>query len=452
MTEYNGTFTQIVDAIKIKNKTRLRELFDELHPYDQAQIIMELSIEERKELSQFFSNEEMAEIIQELDNEQQLQLIDELGIVRSSQIIVEMSSDDAADLLGELDEEKKEKLFHLLDDQEVADMRELLEYSEHSAGGIMTTEYIVIPGYYSAEETVSKLRQIAPDAETVYYLYVVDEDEKLSGVLSLRDLIIATPETKISDIMSERVVSVPVDMDQEEVAKIMEKYDFLAVPVVDKVNRLVGIITIDDVMDVVKEETTEDFTRMAAIRSTGDSNDLSLNSWGAATKRLPWLVILLFVGLMSGNIIAHFEGTLDKVVALAFFMPMIAGMAGNTGTQSLAVVVRGLALGQIEKSDIPKLLTREAGVGLVVGAVNGILIAFIAMVWQGPVLGFVIGISLFATLVVSTLAGAVVPLILNKLKIDPAVASGPFITTINDVISLTIYFTIATMFMSYLLK
>jgi len=451
MSILNGYFTHVKAALIKRDRVKLQELFDEIQPYDQAQILIALEADEKKELITCFSNRQLAEIIQEMTLEQQKTIMEEVGLVRSSQVFAEMSVDDAADLLGELGEVKQQEILRLMDDTEAADMRELLEYPEHSAGGLMTTEYIVVPKYYTAEETVAKLRKLAPNAETVYYLYVVDEEEKLKGVLSLRDLIIASPDTRVQDIMYERVVSVPVYMDQEEVAKIMEKYDFLAIPVVDGNQKLIGIITIDDAMDVIKVEATEDFTKMAAITSSGEIQDINTSPLQAASKRIPWLIALLLVGLLSGNIIAKYEETLTDAIFLAVFIPLIAGMAGNTGTQSLAIVVRGLALGEINKGDIPRLLKREAGVGLIIGTVNGLVIALLAWAWKGPAYGFVVGVSLWVTLIVATLAGAVVPLILNRLNIDPAVASGPFITTVNDVISLTIYFSIATLFLTYLM-
>lgn len=453
MTISNEIFNEILKALDSKDDKKVKELFVDIHPYDFAQFLITIDDEHRKKLVKYFSDEELAEIIQELDYEQQKEFINEVGIKKASQILVEMSSDDAADLLGELDEQHKQKLFSLIDEREAADIKELLEYPENSAGGLMTTEYVIIPKYYTAEETLAKLRGTAPDAETVYYLYVVDEEEKLIGVLSLRDLIVASTDTKIAHIMSERVVSVPVDMDQEAVARIMEKYDFLAIPVVDHNKRLVGIITFDDAMDVLKDETTEDISRFGGIGGKdSEFQDLKVGSFEAAKTRIPWLVLLLFIGIMSGNIIAQFEETLEAVVVLAIFIPMIAGMAGNTGTQALAVVVRGLAMGEFTSSDALRLVKREAGVGIIIGIANGVIISILVAVWQSNLyLGFVIGLSLLVTLFFATIAGTIIPLIMVKLKIDPAVASGPFITTINDIIGLTIYFTIATMFMSYLI-
>ncbi|MGF7184193.1 magnesium transporter [Desulfitispora alkaliphila] len=452
MTLSNGFYKQLVVSLDRGNPEEIRELFDELHSYDQAQFLLKLDQEQRKKMLQYLGDEELAEITQELEYEQQQVLIEEMGNTRSAKVLVEMSSDDAADLLGDMEEEKKQEILRLINDEESADMRELMKYPDNTAGGIMTTEYIVLPKHYTAEETVKKLREIAPDAETVYYLYVVDEEDKLLGVLSLRELIIASPEITIDEIMYERVVSVPVDMDQEEVANIMEKYDFLAVPVVDERQHLVGIITVDDAVDVMKDEASEDMAKFGGI-SGKDSGvmDLSVTSFEAAKKRIPWLVLLLGIGIVAGNIIHQFEETLEAVWVLAIFIPMIADMAGNTGTQSLAVVVRGLATGQFQGRDAFRLIKREAGVGILIGLTNGILISLIAGIWQQSMaLGFVIGMSLSISLFFATLAGTIVPLIMVKLKVDPAVASGPFITTVNDILGLTIYFSIATAFMSYL--
>ena len=453
MEALNDVLIEILHALEDNDEAKLREIFDDIHSYDIAQVLININTTRRKTLFNYLSNEELADAIQELNYEDQKIIIDDVGMVRASEILVEMSYDDAVDLIAELDEEEKEAIFDLMDDEEEANIKDLLKYPENSAGGLMTTEYIYLPEKYTAEEAVAKLRHMAPDAETVYYLYVIDKNHKLIGVLSLRDLIIATPETKISELMYERIVSVPIDMDQEEVAIIMEKYSFLAIPVVDKDDRLVGIVTVDDAMDVLKEEASEDMARFAGI-SGKDAGEqiLTVNAFTAAKNRIPWLALLLGVGILSGNIISHFEKTLESVVILAVFIPMIAGMAGNTGTQSLAVVVRGLAMGDFTTKDALKLIKRESGVGLIIGLTNGILIVLIVTLWQqNIVLGLVIGLSLTITLFFATLAGTVIPLIMANFKIDPAVASGPFITTINDIIGLVIYFSIATTFMNYLI-
>ena len=295
---------------------------------------------------------------------------------------------------------------------------------------------------------MEKLKQFVSFAENIYYLYVLDENKRLAGVVSYRDLLIADSEERIENIMYSRVISVPVDADQEEVARVIERYDFIAVPVVDHDRRLVEIVTVDDVIDVMITEANEDIEKLSAA---GKSIDFETGPLVASMRRLPWLVLLLFLGLISGSIIAGFEHTLQQVVALTFFMPMIAGMTGNTGTQSLAIVVRGLVSHDLTKGMVLRLILREFSVGIIIGLTCGVLISLLAYMWRGdPVLSFVVGSSLLMTLVIGTLAGTIIPLILYKLKIDPAVASGPLITTLNDIFSLTVYFGLATLFISQL--
>lgn len=254
---------------------------------------------------------------------------------------------------------------------------------------------------------------------------------------------------KIEDIMFSRVVTVDVHTDQEEVAKLINRYDFISIPVIEENNKLVGVVTVDDVMDIIYQEANEDIEKLSA---SGKAIDFNTKPFVAAFRRLPWLILLLFIGIVSGSIIAGFEETLDKVVALAFFMPMIAGMTGNTGTQSLAVVVRGLTKDDLNVKEVIKLVMRELWVGIIIGVTCGILIAIIALFWQGnATLGLVVGVSLLVTLIIGTLSGTIIPLILYKFNVDPAVASGPLITTINDIISLFVYFGIATMFLSKLM-
>lgn len=313
----------------------------------------------------------------------------------------------------------------------------------------MTNRFVWIPQHYSVRESVEKLKIFAEFSETINYLYVIDNDKKLVGVVSYRDLIINDESEKIQDIMYSRVISVSAYEDQEEVARVIERYDFLAIPVVEKNNELLGIVTVDDIIDVVIKEANEDIEKLSA---SGKAIDFDTKAHVAAYRRLPWLILLLFIGLVSGTIISGFEETLSKVVALAFFMPMIAGMTGNTGTQSLAVVVRGLITSDTDKGVVTRLIIRELKVGLIIGITCGILISIIAYVWQGnPVLGLVVGSSLVMTLIIGTLAGTIIPLILYKFNIDPAVASGPLITTLNDILSLLIYFGMATMFISKLM-
>lgn len=442
-------FEELIKHIELDLIEQFRSSFFELHVYDQAAFFQELNEEQQNKLFLFLSPKELADIFHNLPIREQKKVFDILEPSYASAMLVEMYVDDAADFLGELEDENQDTYLKLLNIEEATQLKNILNYPEDTAGGIMTTEYVSILANKTVDQVIKKLKKEAPDAETVYYMYVVDEDHRLVGVCSLRDLIIADSTTLIKDIMSEHVVSVYAGLDQEKVADIVQKYDFLALPVVDDDDRLIGIVTVDDVVDVIKEEAAEDFSKLSAIHGI-DLFDYS--SVTSAKKRLPWLIMLLFIGLGTASIIGFFEATIAEATILAMFIPLIGGMGGNAGTQALAVVVRGLSFGELTKKELTQILLRELGTALITGTVIGLLISLVTVIWQGnPMLGLVIGLSLFSTIVVSTLAGATIPILIQKLKFDPAVASGPFITTINDIVGLMIYFTIATVFMKYLL-
>ena len=438
-----------IKFLKELKKDDFQNIIDELQPYDIAKLYKTLPEKHRHKFLMFLTIRQIADMIQELEKDTQLEVLHKLGMEKSSTVMDLMDNDDLADLLNELSIEKLEEFLSVMKAEESLTVQNLMQYPAETAGGMMTNRYIWIKKYYTVREAVDKFKSFAEVAETINYLYVLDEEKKLVGVVSYRDLLISDLNDKIEDIMFTRIISVPVEMDQEEVAKTIERYDFIAVPVVDNQSKLVGIITVDDVLDVVIQEANEDIQKLSA---SGKDIDFNTTAYTAAFRRLPWLILLLFIGLISGNIISNFENTLDQVIALTFFIPMIAGMTGNTGTQSLAIVVRGLAAYDINKRLINRLIFRELGVGLIIGLINGLLIAVIAYFWQGnPVLGIVVGASLFATLIIGTLAGTVIPIILYHLKIDPAIASGPLITTLNDIFSLTVYFSLASFFITYLM-
>lgn len=447
-TSENQIILEIIKHVKELNLKGFNALMEELQPYDLARFYLNLPEKHQARFLMLVNAEQLADLIQELDKDRQLEVLNKLGLEKASHIMDLMDNDDLATLLGGLSEQEMETFLSVMKKEESRIVKDILEHPPETAGRLMTNRYVWIPLHYTVGETVNKLKSFAEIAETINYLYVIDSDKRLVGVVSYRDLILAGTDEKISDIMFTRVISVPVDTDQEDVARIIERYDFLAVPVVEENNVLVGIVTVDDVLDVIIKEANEDIGKLSA---TGNSIDFDTRAWVAAYRRLPWLVLLLFIGLISGSIISVFEDTLQKVVALTFFMPMIAGMTGNTGTQSLAVVVRGLVSRDIDKNIALRLVMRELGVGLIIGTTCGVLITIIAYIWLGnPILGLVVGSSLLMTLVIGTLAGTVIPLIVYKMKIDPAVASGPLITTLNDVFSLTVYFGVATFFIAYL--
>ncbi len=441
----------LLEALKTESLDQFRTEFLEMHPYDQAQFYTSLSDEFRSVVYTYLSPEEMADLFEniEIDEEDYESLLAEMNPSYAADMLSNMYADDAADVLNEINDEQAVSYLTIMDDEAASEIQELLNYEESTAGSIMTTEFIAIEANETARSAMQILKREAPEAETIYYVFVTDQDKKLLGVLSLRTLIIADEDALIGDLMDDRVVSVPVSEDQEEVARKIRDYNFLAVPVVDFQNHLLGIITVDDIIDVMDEEASDDYSKLAGI---SDLDHVDKSPFSAAKKRLPWLVILLFLGLLTASLIGRFEEILSQKAILAVFIPLIGGMAGNTGTQALAVAVRGIATGELEQESKWKLVLREAGTGLIIGLTCGISIIFIVYFWQGDLmLGLLVGISIFITLIVATLAGSIVPLLMHKMKIDPAVASGPFITTINDLISILIYFGLATLLMGYLL-
>lgn len=445
----NQILLYVIKNLKELRKKEFQLLIDELHPYDIANVYKNLPEKHRHKFVTFLTTRQIASLIQELESDLQMEILHKLGIERSSHIMNLMENDDLADLLGNLDVNEIQDFLSSMKADESKSVQSLMQYDRDTAGGIMTNRFVWIPKVYTVRDAVEKLKTFAGFAENIYYLYVIDEEKKLVGVVSYRDLLLAEMDEKIEEIMYSRVISVPAETDQEEVARTMERYDFIAVPVIDEQERLIGIVTVDDVLDVLIEEANEDIEKLSA---TGKSIDFQTSAIVASYRRLPWLILLLFIGILSGSIISTFEGTIERAVALTYFMPMIAGMTGNTGTQSLAVVVRGLVSHDIDRPTIVRLILREFGVGFIIGITCGILISIVAYLWKGNIiLGLVVGSSLFFTLIIGTLAGTLIPLLLYRFKVDPAVASGPLITTLNDIFSLFVYFGTATMFLSHLL-
>lgn len=427
-----------------------RDEFLALHPYDQAQFFEKVGPDSRQIIYQYLSPKEMAEIFQsiELDDDEYEPFLKEMDNTYAADMLSEMYADNAVDVLNELGKDQVASYLTIMDDESAQEIKDLLHYEEYTAGSIMTTEYVAIPENSTCRSAMTILRNAAPEAETIYYLFVVNDDHQLTGVVSLRDLIIAEEDTLIRSIRNERVVSVSVSEDQEEVARMIKDYDFLAVPVVDFQNHLLGIITVDDILDVLEEEANDDYSKLAAVSEmdTFDKGPLT-----AAKKRLPWLIILLFLGMLTANLMGIFEETLDQVAILAVFIPLIAGMAGNSGTQALAVAVRGIATGDIAEQSKLKLLMREAGTGLITGVVCatiGVGIVFFSQ--HDLLLGLLVGAAIFGSIFVATLSGSFIPLLIHRMNIDPAVASGPFITTLNDIISILIYLGLASMFLTQL--
>lgn len=446
--ELRSTLQEIMSSPEWER--RLFEFLDPLHPADIAEFIEYLDDEDRRRIILALPVKKAALTVEEMEPEVQSRILHHVSDQQAARILDEMSDDDIADLLGEISPQEAADILELLEDEEAADVQELLEYLRDSAGGIMTTDVMALDEELSAEEAIGVLRTTTPDAETVYYLYIINRESQLTGVLSLRELIVAPPSARLRELMNPSVISVQAQTDQEEVAKLVAKYDLLAVPVVDASNRLLGIITVDDVLDVIEEEVSEDFYRISGtVPHEGEGITVDMALPEKARRRLPWLMGLLIGHLFTGRVISEFEEILQSVVALAYFIPVLMDMGGNVGTQSLAMVVRGLATGRIHARRLVWAIFREAQTGLVLGAILGVSIAFISFIWQGSAtLGLVVGISMAVTVFSAAVMGTFIPLFLDYIGIDSAVASGPFITTVIDIASLIIYFVLATIMLN----
>ncbi|OAT82649.1 magnesium transporter [Bacillus sp. MKU004] len=444
----NELMHEIIQSLKDGKRRVFLDIIDELQPYDVAQQYQHLPAKHRNKFLLYLTLAQLKELMEELSKEDQLEVLQKLGIEKSTKVLDLMENDDLTTLLADLEPEQIEELMSEMKKEESDMVQHMMKYPAESAGRLMNNRFVWISKHYTVREAVDKLKDFAELAEYLNYLYVIDEGKKLVGVVSYKDLLLGEMQDKIEDIMFTRVVKVDVLTDQEDVAKLISRYDFVSIPVIEDNDKLMGVITVDDILDVVIQEANEDIEKLSA---SGKAIDFKTKPLVAAYRRLPWLILLLLIGLVSGSIIDGFSETLQSAVALAFFMPMIAGMTGNTGTQSLAVVVRGLVAQDLDVKQVVKLIFRELWVGIIIGLTCAILISIIAFIWQGSlILGIVVGSSLLITLIIGTLAGTIIPLVLYKFNIDPAVASGPLITTINDIFSLLVYFGIARMFISKL--
>ncbi|EEK13096.1 magnesium transporter [Staphylococcus hominis] len=450
--QHNKVYNQklLDDSLNRNDIDQFRKEFLTLHQYEQSEYFENTTNQNRQRIFEFLSPQEVSRFFNQLDIEEKEYeiLFDSMHAHYASEVLENMSTDNAVDILNELSNSKVASLLALMDNRVTDKIKKLLHYEEDTAGGIMTTEYISLDIGTSVKEALMLVKNQAPDAETIYVIYVVDTAGQLVGVLSLKDLIVANIEAHVEEVMIQRVVSVNVEEDQERVAQKMKDYDFIAMPVIDYQHHLVGIITIDDILDVVNEEADEDYSRLAGVSDT-KSTDQSV--FKKALKRLPWLIILTFLGMITATILGGFEDTLSQVALLAAFIPIISGMSGNSGTQSLAVSVRNISNGDIKEKSKLKIALKEAGSGLITGFVCAvILFLIIVIIYRQPFLALIVGASLTIAMTVGTLVGSMIPILMNKIHIDPAVASGPFITTINDIVSMLIYFGLATTFMSYL--
>jgi magnesium transporter len=424
--------------------TAIGSLLSELHPADIAAIIDRLDLEEGVYVYRLLESEQAAEVLVELEEDRREELLASLTSREIAEDVLEhIDSDDAADVMAELPEEKQREVIALLDDQEQReDLQELLTYAEGTAGALMAKELISVRADATVARAIVDMRRQAQEVEHAYTIYVVDRDERLCGLLPLKKLLFGAESTRtlIKHITETDVVSVKVDTDVEDVVKLMKKYDVVVLPVVDNDGHLVGRITFDDVMDVMTEEAEEDYQLASGLSEDVDATDSPIDQVRA---RLPWLLIGLAGGILSSQIIARFEGQLRIDPKMAFFMPLIAATAGNVGVQSSAIVVQGLASGMLESVNILARLWKELRVAVITALVCGLLIFVVNYALdQSQALTWTVSIALFTVILTAALFGTLIPLALDRLKVDPALATGPFVTTLNDIFGLLTYFTV----------
>ncbi|MCT4639544.1 MAG: magnesium transporter [Bacteroidales bacterium] len=419
-----------------------RSKIENLHPADIAEIYDEISIDEARFLYLLLDDEKAADVLVELeedDRERFLKVLPSEVIARK--FIDNMDSDDAADVIGDLPEEKQEEVLQHIDDVEQAgDIVDLLNYDEDTAGGLMAKELIQVNEEWTILTCLREMRKQAEDIDEVYYVYVVDDDDILRGTLPLKKLLTNDPRARIKELCKRDIISVKVDTEREDVAAVMEKYDLVALPVVDAIGRLVGRITIDDVVDVIREEAEKDYQMISGISEDVESSD---SVWLLTRARIPWLAIGLGGGIAASVIIGFFEEEVHKYVGLASFMPLIAAMGGNVGVQSSSIVVQSIAGGHKQQSTVNKLLKEFMVAMLNALILGGIIFGYSFLTGNSWPLTLSIAIAMVAVIIFASLFGTIVPILLDKFKIDPALATGPFITTSNDIVGMAIYLLIA---------
>ena len=437
---------EIIDKIDRKEFELIKTELSELHNVDIAELIEELDEKYGKILFELFEDETSAEILVELDEESREAVLEDLSSQEIAEDLIEkLDSDDAADIIADLPSEiKVEVLSHIEDIEHASDIVDLLSYPENTAGGLMAKELIKVNEKWAVLRCVREMRKQAEEVDKVYTIYVVDDDDVLLGTLSLKKLLLSPEKTFIKNIYNEKIFSVKANSDDEEVANIMEKYDLVVLPVVDDLNRLIGRITIDDVVDVMKEEAMEDYNKASGISEQVDASD---NIITLTRARLPWLLIGLIGGIMGAEVIGIFD--IENNIELAFFTPLIAAMGGNVGVQSAAIIVQGLASNNLGMDSLAQRLIKELGVALLNGIIcSGLIMIITSLIGYPNSISFTVSISLMAVIIFAALFGTFIPLVLDKYKIDPALATGPFITTMNDVLGLFIYFMIGKLFLN----
>ncbi len=448
MSDTNRIKERVNSYIKEELWEQLSGVFENLHPADIAEIINHAPASAHNKLFDLLDDEIKPDVLAELDDQAEADILEELSDEEISDIVEEMAPDDAADVLGELEEDRSEEILGLMEDEESEEVRELLQYGEETAGGIMTSDFVAVQASMTATEAIDYIAELDLD-EPLYNLYVVDQDGRLTGWIQLWELLKKTNHNMtLEELADKETISVHTETDQEEVARLASKYDLSSLPVLDWQNKLVGRVTADDIMDVIEEEASEDIFKLAG---SSDSELEDTSPLQACKARLPWLLITLGTGFISSLILKSFMKhlSLAEIVALSFFVPIIMAMGGNTGIQSSTLIIRGIALGASHSRRIMKIISHEiiagATMGLICGTTIGLWASFVITQDGGAAvapsyLALTVGIALFSAMTFAAVFGALVPVLLDRMKIDPAVASGPFVTASNDIFALLIYY------------
>jgi len=448
MTDF---YSELLDFLQKKDLISLRQKLKELDSFQIAATIEDLPKPNDVFLFRLLPRELAKEIFKHLSHDKQEEIVESFAknLGEITNLLNDLDPDDRTAFLEELPGEVTQKLLQCLSEQERSIAIKLLGYPEDSIGRLMTPEYVSVKPSFTIAKTLDHIRKFGQDSETLNNIYVVDDNHVLIDEIRIKEIILASPEKLISDLMDYRFVALRPDEDQEKAIRTFSDYDRVALPVVDTNGILLGIVTIDDMMDVAEEETTEDFHKMAAVSGKSMRDKLlQVSVPNAIRLRLPWLIITLFGGMLAGGVIQIFEEALSAVIVLAMFIPVIMDMGGDIGIQTSTIVIRGLATGDINRKNATKCMMREIRIGISMGVICGIVVGIAGQIWQGvPMLGFAVGSAMIATITVATFLGALLPVLFNRIGVDPAVVSGPLITTIKDITGLLIYFTIASLVM-----
>lgn len=440
---------ELINSVLEDDKEKIYEIIDNMYPIDIAIIIEEFDDESLMKFNEHIDNELMAEIIEQASEELQVRIIKLFEFKSIVHLFSYMSNDDIADILGNLPIKMRKDLLKLMKTGDTRQLQELLGYDEDSAGGIMTTEYIALRGDLLIGESLKKIKEIGPKTEVIETIFVLNNNKELIGTADLRDILVAPEDEKLLNIMNDNIISVYPEEDQEKVSLLVSKYDLKAIPVINHKNSLLGIITVDDIIDVIVEEQTEDILMMGGV-SKEERVDSSLGT--SIKRRLPWLFINLGTAFLAAFTVGLFEDVIAQVVALAAAMPIVAGMGGNAGTQTLSVVIRSIALGEVSLKKNWKLVFKEVGLGIINGAATGVVTGIILyMKYNNPYLGLIIFAAMIGNLVIAGFFGFIIPLLLKVFGVDPALASAIFLTTATDVFGFFLFLGLAKMFLPYLL-